>query len=63
MKEEKPAYVKKTVIKIREMKVFVCFVFFPFLGPLPTACGGSQARGQIGAVAANLYHSHINAES
>ena len=27
------------------------------------AHGGSQARGQIGAVAAGLYHSHSNARS
>ena len=26
----------------------------------PTAYGGSQARGQIGAVAASLHHSHSN---
>ena len=36
---------------------FVClFVCFCFLGP-HTACGGSQARGQIGTIAANLHHS------
>ena len=34
------------------------FVFLPFLGPLPSAYGGSQARGLIGAVAASLCHSH-----
>ena len=28
------------------------FVFLPFLGPLPAAHGGSQAKGRIGAVAA-----------
>ena len=27
------------------------------------ACGSSQARGQIGAVAASLRHSHSNARS
>ena len=36
---------------------FFFFVFLPFLGPLPTAHGGSQARGPIGAVDANLHHS------
>ena len=29
----------------------------------PTACGGSQARGQIGAVTASLRHSHSNVRS
>ena len=27
------------------------------------ACGGSQARGPIGAIATGLYHSHSNARS
>ena len=27
------------------------------------ACGGSQARDRIGAVAASLHHSHSNARS
>ena len=27
------------------------------------ACGGSQARGQIGATAAGLHHSHSNVGS
>ena len=29
----------------------------------PRACGGSQARGLIGAAAAGLHHSHSNAKS
>ena len=29
----------------------------------PMAYGGTQARGQIGAVAAGLYHSHSNVGS
>ena len=33
-------------------------MYFAFLGLPPAACGGSQARVQIGAVAAGLYHSH-----
>ena len=41
---------------------FFC-AFLPFLGPLPAAYGGSQARGLIGAVAAALRHSHSNAGS
>ena len=33
-------------------------LFFFFLGPHPEAYGGSQAKGQIGATAAGLHHSH-----
>ena len=44
--------------------VFVLFCFvFPLFRATLTACGGSQARGQIGAVAASLHHSHSNAGS
>ena len=39
-----------------------CFVFvFCFFRATPVAYGGSQARGQIGAVDAGLCHSHSNA--
>ena len=38
-------------------------VFFFFFKAAPTAYGSSQARGQIGAVVADLYHSHSNARS
>ena len=31
--------------------------------PAPKACGGSQARGLIGAIAAGLHESHSNAGS
>ena len=30
---------------------------------MPAAFGGSQAKGQIGAVATGLRHGHINARS
>ena len=33
------------------------------LGAAPAACGGSQARGLIGAFAPSLYHNHSNARS
>ena len=33
------------------------YIHFFFLRAAPTAYGGSQARGQIGAVAASLHHS------
>ena len=44
---------------------FVLFGFFFFLlfGATPEAYGGSQARGQIGATAAGLCHSHSNPRS
>ena len=41
---------------------FFCFFFF-FLRSAPTAYGGSQARGWIGAIPASLHHSHSNAGS
>ena len=40
------------------------FVFvFCFFRAAPTAYGGSQASGQIGATAAGLHHSHSNARA
>ena len=36
------------------------FFFFGFFRAAPTADGGSQARGLIGAVAAGPHHSHCN---
>ena len=42
---------------------FIFFVFLPFLGPLPTAYGGSQSRGLIGDTAAGLVQSHSNSGS
>ena len=39
------------------------FFFFLLFMATPLAYGGSQARGQIGAVATGLYHSHSNARS
>ena len=39
-----------------------CFVLV-FFRATPTACGSSQARGQIGAIAASLHHSYSDARS
>ena len=39
------------------------FFFFCLFRATPAAYGDSQARGQIGAVAAGLHHSHSNAGS
>ena len=43
--------------------ILIFFVFLPFLGPLPMAYGGSQARGLIKAVATSLHQSNSNAGS
>ena len=46
-----------------------CDLIYPFwvgallLRATPVIYGGSQARGQIGAVATGLHHSHSNARS
>ena len=42
---------------------FVFFLFSLLFRATPTAYGGSQARGQIGAIAAGLHHSHSNVGS
>ena len=39
---------------------FFLFVFFCFFRAAPMAYRSSQARGQIGATAAGLHHSHSN---
>ena len=39
------------------------FCLFPFSRATPSAYGGSQARGPIGAEAAGLHHSHSKAGS
>ena len=38
-------------------------LYLDFFRAAPMAYGSSQARGQIGATAAGLYHSHSNARS
>ena len=38
--------------------LFLFFPFFFFFRAAPTAYGSSQARGQIGAIASGLHHSH-----
>ena len=42
--------------------LYFYFYFFCLFRATPTAYGGSQARGWIGAVAAGLQHNHSNAE-
>ena len=41
----------------------LCYFILLLFRAAPAAYGGSQARGQIGAIAASLHHSHSNAES
>ena len=47
----------------------ICFFIFYFIylfllfRAIPTAYGGSQARGLIGSIAASLHHSHSKAGS
>ena len=48
-------------IYLKEMKS--PFFFWLFFRAAPLACGGSQARGLIGAAAAGLCHCHSNARS
>ena len=45
-----------------DWKQFLSFFFFGLFRAAPKF-GSSQARGQIGAVAADLYHSHSNSGS
>ena len=42
---------------------FFCFLFFVFFKAPSMAYGGSQAKGRIGAVAADLRRNHSNSGS
>ena len=55
LKHEKKLQYKKSF--------FFGFCLLSFFLAAPVAYGGSQARGQIGAIAAGLHHSHSNARS
>ena len=52
---------KGTFKRVSVFLVFFSFVFF--FRAARMACGGSQARDLMGAVAAGLHHSHSNAGS
>ena len=45
------------------LSLFFFLVFFAFSRAAPSAYGGSQARGRIGALAAGLHQSHSNTGS
>ena len=49
----------------RFSKIFIILLIYLFLlfRAAPMAYGSSQSRGQIGAVAAGLHHSHSNVGS
>ena len=53
----------KCINKANLNYMFFGFVFFLLFRAIPSAYGGSQARGLIGAVATSLYHSQRNARS
>ena len=42
--------------------IFFIFCLSAFSGAAPSAYGGSQARGRIGATAAGLHHSNAESE-
>ena len=52
-------------IELLQHIVMLFFFFFVFclFRATRVACGGSQARGRIGATAGSLHHSHSNAGS
>ena len=56
-----PWMVVKYILFYFTFLFFCLFVFF--FRALPTAYGGSQARGRIGAVASGLHQSHSNTRS
>ena len=57
-------YLGKEVFFPMMSQLFFFFVFFsPFSWAVPVACGSSQARGRIRAVATGLRHSHSNSGS
>ena len=53
----------KPMVPVQRERKLEIFFFFCLLRAAPTAHGDSQARGLIGAIAANLYHSHGNTRS
>ena len=55
--------ISNTLFKIEGFFCLFCFVFPIFSRAVPTAHGGSQARGLTGAVAAGLHHSHSSERS
>ena len=55
-----PSTIHQDLIAYPQILFIWFFYFFVFSRAAPMACGGSQARGPIRAVAAGLHHSHSN---
>ena len=53
----------KSPVFLKFIYLLFFWSFFVFSRAAPTAYGGSHARGQIGAVASGLHHSHSNSGS
>ena len=51
------------VLYVLSLYLFINLFIYGLFGATPTAYGGSQARGGIGATAASLCHSHSNVGS
>ena len=51
------------VQEIISLSLFIIYLFFCLFRAAPSAYGGSQDRGQIGAIAAGLCHSRSNSGS
>ena len=45
------------------LTIYIYFGLFSFSRVFPVACGGSEARGLIGAIATSLRQGHSNAGS
>ena len=54
---------QKTTFAFHYCSLLDIFFSFSLFRAAPVTCGSSQARGQIGATAADLHHSHSNARS
>ena len=54
-----PSHCNQILNPLCHLVLFI-YLFFNLFRATPTTYGGSQARGQIGAVAADLDHSHSN---
>ena len=54
---------KTTTVVLEGYLFIIIFCLFAMSWTVPTAHGGSQARGLTGAVAAGLHHTHSNGVS
>ena len=54
---------RQMLVIIKKKLTYVYFIIIFFFRAIPTACGGSQARGRIRATASGLHHRHSNVGS